>query len=82
MTVANLTAAIAKANFLRVVAYYKLPDDEIDLCKQLYRADPDSWRACFASIAALLPSAPYDDGGGWVKITPGTVGQQQMVKRA
>ena len=86
----SLTKAISQSNFLRVMSYYKLSDEEVAICKQLYRDDPEGWRVAYASIASLLPARPYDDGvpksgmGSWVHPTPGTVGQQaeNKVKRA
>lgn len=37
--------------FLKVVAYYKCPPDEIELLKQLVKEDLESARACFAALA-------------------------------
>ena len=45
-----------KAAFDRVMAHYQLPADEIDLCKQCYRDNPEAHRTGYAAIAALLPT--------------------------
>jgi hypothetical protein len=84
----SLTAAIAQSNFLNVIANYKLPDEEVALCKEIYGNDKEASRRGYASMAALLPTAPYDDGipksgiGSWVHLTPNSFGKQKKVKQA
>lgn len=55
-------------NFQRVMAHHEFDSDEIEICKQAYRNDPESGKTTYASIAGALPT-PVDTRQ-WVKLSP------------
>ncbi|MFM7012039.1 MAG: hypothetical protein ACKO0Z_22370 [Betaproteobacteria bacterium] len=44
-------------NFDLVMEHYRIPPDEIELCKEAYRRDPEANRIGFASLAFELKPA-------------------------
>lgn len=59
---------IDKRNFEIVTKHNGLDVEEIDLCKQAYRADPEAGRITYGALATEIP-APADDRV-FVKLSP------------
>ena len=57
-----------KRNFETVTKHYGLDADEVELCKQAYRADPEGGRITYAALATEIP-APIDTRV-FVKLSP------------
>ena len=64
--------------FNAVMIYCGLDAEEIDLCKQAYRADPEAGRITYAALATEIP--PPADNRNWVKLSPPPVNLEK--KRA
>ena len=64
----SLTKAIALSNFNAVFGQF--PEDEIAIIKELYRANPESYRAWVALLVTELPKTQEVADDGFVKITP------------
>ena len=57
-----------KRNFETVTKHHGLDVDEIELCKQAYRADPEAGRITYAALAGEIPATI--DRTVWVKLSP------------